>query len=300
MGIPSVLVVLPMFNSQRHIRTAVESILSQSFQDFALLVIDDGSVDQSAEQVLSIRDKRIEIWRQTNQGLGSTINRGLKHAVDSRIPFLARMDSDDISLPRRLEVQISLLSELPAAAGCSSNCQYIRAEDGSIIGASTVASSPGLIKWEISHGLRGMIHGASIFRTEALAGIGGYRPKFQHAEDVDLFLRLSEWFELVNSSEYLYQIRLRSDSLSIKDARRNVHYQFFALECASRRRRGLPEQDFDGYVETMSLLDKARIWREEAFLRLWRRGLARNDPFAKIAAGIVDPRRVVARIMRRL
>ncbi|MCX5914512.1 MAG: glycosyltransferase family A protein, partial [Deltaproteobacteria bacterium] len=174
---------MPLYNTRPYVRGAIESILKQTYPDFTLLVINDGSTDGSEQEAASFKDSRMILWHQENQGPGDAMNRATQYALDQWIPFLARMDSDDISLPQRLETQILLLEKFPAAAACSANCYYIDNDTEQIIGSSTVSTSPALIHWEIAHGLRGLIQGTCVFRTAALAAVGGYRAQFKRAEE---------------------------------------------------------------------------------------------------------------------
>ncbi len=228
------------------------------------------------------------------------MNRAIQYALDQKIPYLARMDSDDISLPNRLETQILLLEKYPAAAACSANCHYIDAESERVIGSSTVSISPSLIKWEITHGMRGLIQPVCTFRTSALAAIGGYRIQFILAEEVDLFLRLAEKFELRNCRDFLCKIRIRPNSLSIRNVHQNILYQFYALDCARQRHIERQERGFDEFTQSMSRTIKFRIRREEYLLKFWRNHLKTHRWLGLLIAGFLDPRRVVVRWLRGL
>lgn len=297
---PSVLVVMPLYNALPFVRSAIGSILSQTYPNFHLLVINDGSTDGSEQVAGSFNDSRVILWHQENQGPGAAMNRAIQYAQDQKIPYIARMDSDDISLPNRLETQILLLEKYPTAAACSANCHYIDAESERIIGSSTVSASPGLIRWEITHGLRGLIQPVCTFRTSALAAIGGYRMQFILAEEVDLFLRLAEKFELLNSRDVLCKIRIRSNSLSTENVHKNILYQFYALDCAKKRKIGKHERGFNEFSQSMSWTVKSRIWREEYLLKFWRSHLKTQSSSDLFLAGLLDPRRVVIRWLRGL
>jgi len=296
---PPVLVVMPLYNAFPFVRSAIESILSQTYPNFHLLVINDGSTDGSEQVAASFNDSRVILWHQENQGPGAAMNRATQYALHQKIPYLARMDSDDISMPNRLETQILLLEKYPAAAACSANCQYIDAESARVIGSSTVSASPSLIKWEITHGLRGLIQGASVFRSKALAEIGGYRVKFINAEEVDIYLRLIDRNELRNCKEFLYNIRMRTESLSISKVHQNVLYQFYALDCAKHRHNGKQEREFDAFIKSISCHTKSQIMREEFQLKLWRNHLRTNHSSPLFFAALLDPRRVVVRWLRK-
>jgi hypothetical protein len=145
-----------------------------------------------------------------------------------------------------------------------------------------------------------MVQGASVFRTEALVEVGGYRPEFQFAEETDLFLRLAEKFSLVNAREYLYKIRLHKGSLSMHDVRKNVLHYFYALECSRNRRAGKAEESFELFLDKMGWTLSLRVRHEELVLKLWRTAMTNHSPFAFLLASVIDPRRAIARVLRKL
>lgn len=295
-----ILGIIPLYNARPYSKKAIESFLSQSFTNFKLLIINDGSTDGCEQDAAMIKDGRILLWHQTNQGPGVAMNRALQYALEQDIAFIARMDADDISLPKRLEKQLHLMERYPETAACSSNCHYVDVESEQIIGSSTVSTSPRLIRWEINHGLRGLIQPSVTFRTKALSAIGGYRPQFILAEEADVFLRLSDRFELRNCDEYLVKIRFRPGSLSLKNVKMNILYQFYALDCAKRNQKNHQEIDFDQFYQSMSWSVKYQIWREEYLLRLWRTHMNKHNSSALFLAALLDPRRVFVRLARNL
>jgi glycosyltransferase involved in cell wall biosynthesis len=296
----SVLVVMPLYNAASYVEKAVDSIFAQTYTGYQLLIVDDGSYDGSSEIISRYVEDKLTIMRQENGGPSVAMNLAVKYAQENRIPFIARMDADDLSLPRRLEVQLELLRKNSNAAACSSNCYYIDSETEDIVGTSTVSTRSPIIKWEIESGLRGMIQGASLFRTDALLSIGGYRTHFRYAEETDLFLRLSEKFQLVNSKEYLYKIRLNKSSLSMQNVKKNLLYHFYALECSRNRRARRPEGSFEAFLEKVDLKSSIRIRHEGLILNLWRLNIANHNYFSLLLAALIDPRRVIVRILRKL
>ncbi|HIP35303.1 MAG TPA: glycosyltransferase [Crocinitomix sp.] len=111
MVIPKLSVILPVYNSEKYVYKAIESVLKQTFTNFELLVINDGSTDKSAQIIASFKDDRISIINnETNIGLTKTLNKGLDKA---RGKYIARMDADDICLPTRFEKQIEYLDNNP-------------------------------------------------------------------------------------------------------------------------------------------------------------------------------------------
>lgn len=297
---PHVLVVMPFYNARPYLRRAVESILVQTYASFVLMAFNDGSTDGSEQEVIAFEDKRIILLRQENQGPGVAMNRAVQYAQENRIPFVARMDADDLSMPMRLEIQLGLLDKNPGIAACSSNCYYIDRETEEIVGTSTVSSRPNIIKWEIKNGLRGLVQGASFFRTNALVAVGGYRPEFRYAEETDLFLRLAEKFDLANAKEFLYKIRINNKSLSMRDVQKNLLYHFYALECSRNRRNSVPEESFDTFLEKTDWKSSLRLQHEKFVLKLWRSNIANRNYLLLLLASLIDPRRAVARVLRKL
>ena len=119
----NVTVLMPVYNAERYLRQAIESILSQTFHDFEFMIINDGSTDSSRDIVLSYHDSRIRlIDNETNIGLPRTLNRGLSLAKGE---FIARQDADDESNPDRLAHQVAYLSSHPHVALLGSQCTVI-------------------------------------------------------------------------------------------------------------------------------------------------------------------------------
>ena len=110
---PKVSVILPVYNAEKFLKEAIDSILNQTFTDFELLLINDGSTDRSEEIIKSYNDKRISYAKnEKNSGLINTLNRGIDLA---RGEYIARMDGDDIALPERFELQVKHLIKSDAA-----------------------------------------------------------------------------------------------------------------------------------------------------------------------------------------
>ncbi|HEX8616787.1 MAG TPA: glycosyltransferase family 2 protein, partial [Thermoanaerobaculia bacterium] len=110
MSVPAVSIVMSLYNEAPFVEEAVASILSQTFSDFELLVIDDGSTDGGADVVARIADPRIRLIRQQNQGLAGALNTGIRAA---RAEWIARHDADDLSEPGRLAAQFEAVTRRP-------------------------------------------------------------------------------------------------------------------------------------------------------------------------------------------
>jgi GT2 family glycosyltransferase len=248
MGQPQVSVVLPVWNGERYLKQAIESILAQDFVDFELIVIDDGSTDRSAEIVTAFaHDPRVALHKQANAGVVAARNAGLRVA---HAEFVAFLDADDIALPGRLAKQVAYLRAHPEAAAIGSNITYFSDADGVIrtqkfpVGVTQVANA-----LETGNPLA---QPSVMLRKSMAMAAGGYREAFKFgAEDYDLWLRLAEKHPLDNLPEVLTLYRVHADSLT----HRRRHEQTFAAlaaACAHRRRIAGRSDPLDGLSEPLS------------------------------------------------
>jgi len=200
---PAVSVLLPVFNGAQCIREAVESILTQTFRNFELLVVDDGSTDGTRELLDSIEDPRIRVLpNEGNRGLPYSLNRGLSEA---RAPLIARMDSDDVSLPQRLAAQVDYLAANPRIGACGSWVETFGDGDGEVW---AYPESPQDVKAGLL--FRPTLAHPSVMLRKAVFGETGlcYDPEFRSSEDYDLWARAAECVLLANVPEVLLRYRL--------------------------------------------------------------------------------------------
>jgi glycosyltransferase involved in cell wall biosynthesis len=218
-----VTVILPTRNAERYVRSAVESVLAQRNAELDVIVVDDGSTDRSAAVVQGIGDPRVRVIPGPQQGISAAFNAGLAEAKGE---YTARCDADDLYPPERLAWQVEFLHthrEFGAVSGSYATMTHagkIVAERKSYGGGLDVTD-------ELRRG-QGRSHiCAYLFRTEALRWIGGCRPFFVTAEDVDLQLRLAEvtriWYQPRNA--YLYRLHDASITHSQKAAERSFFEQ---------------------------------------------------------------------------
>src|ERR1700761_448098 len=119
---PHISVLMPAYNAEKYIGTAINSLLKQTFSSFELVIINDGSTDNTINIINAFNDKRIKLVDQQNKGIAAALNHGLKIA---RAPYIARFDADDICMPERLEVQYNFLSMNPDYVIVGSDADYI-------------------------------------------------------------------------------------------------------------------------------------------------------------------------------
>ncbi len=198
MTIPRITVLMPVYNGEGFLRAALESILNQTFSDFELLVIDDGSTDASHEIAAAFADPRIRIETNgRNLGLIATLNRGLELA---RGEYIARMDADDISLPKRFERQIAFLDAHPQIGGCGTWFEKVTPA-----GTTTrrMPDSPALIRLFLLFD-NPFLHSSMMLRRRLLDTHGlRFDPAYPHSEDYDFWVRCTSIADMANLPEVL-------------------------------------------------------------------------------------------------
>ena len=238
---PPLSILLPAFNAERYVGAAVESILGQSFADFELLVVDDGSTDGTRAILdrFAASDPRVRLVSRPNRGLVATLNEMVDMA---RGDLLARMDADDIAEPSRLERQVGYLRDHPDCVMVGSRVLVIDPD-----GAPLRAMGDALSHDEIVNGLLAaagqlVYHPTIVMRADALRSVGSYRPGTFPAEDLDLFLRLAEVGRIVNLAEPLLRYREHLNKIGHKHARRQGEAVRAVLLEAHRRLGSTPSE----------------------------------------------------------
>lgn len=232
---PRVSVLMPVYNAARFLGEAVASILEQTFQDLELIAVDDGSEDGSRGilEAFRGRDPRVHIISRSHTGLVGALLDGLRGA---RGELIARMDADDVSLPQRLERQVAFLDAHPECVAVSGGMLYID-HRGCPIAERLSPERYDDIERGLLRGLgECLLHGAVVVRRSALDTAGGYRPEFECAEDVDLFLRLAELGRLANLPEVVLKYRLSPGSICACNPHRQRELVLRAVQEAHVRR----------------------------------------------------------------
>ena len=230
---PRISVVLAVRNGARHLEGSIGSVLAQSFGDFELIVIDDGSSDATPDLLSTFQraDKRVVTVRQEHRGLAASLNRGIETA---RGVYVARQDADDISRGDRFEVQAAYLDREPSIAAVGSRAEVID-RAGMVVGSLVAARGPQAVRRGLLTLRTTPVHGSMMLRRSAVQSIGGYRPAFAAGQDYDLWLRLSERHDLDNLPEALYRWRLDAESVYATRRATQLRYAGIALAFAGER-----------------------------------------------------------------
>jgi glycosyltransferase involved in cell wall biosynthesis len=235
---PLISVCMPVYNAERYIAEAVESILAQTFGDFEFIIIDDGSTDRSLAilQRYAAQDARIRLSSRPNGGYLIRLNEMLDEA---RGELIARMDADDVAMPERFAKQLDYLNAHPEVVVVSCRTLAIDSDGDPIREFCTIQDHEEIDRTHLEARHGGvMSHPGAMIRADAIRAVGGYRAEYWPVEDMDLWLRLAEVGRLASLPERLLKYRQHLESIgSTKQAEQNERSQAAAID--ARRRRGL-------------------------------------------------------------
>lgn len=210
---PRVSVVVPVYNAQAHLPEAIGSVLRQTFRDFELIAVDDGSSDRSPAILRDYerRDPRVRVISRPNTGIVGALNDGIAAAKGS---VIARMDADDVCLPDRFGRQLAYLDAHPDCVLLGAMVTVIDPHGLPLYESERLLEHEELDR-ELMKGRGGVIrHPVAMIRRDALERAGGYRPQYQWAEDLDLFLRLAEVGRIANLPDTLLLYRQHPQSVN--------------------------------------------------------------------------------------
>lgn len=250
MNNPRVTVLMSVYNGEKYLNEAIDSILSQTYTDFEFLIIDDGSTDRTSDILNSYDDPRIRIvTNKENIGLTKSLNRGLKL---SQGEYIARMDADDISLPERFEKQISFL-EHHSDVVLVGTAKWIIDKKGNVLYGDTPPLEPSYRNLLNSNQI---VHGSVMIRRDILLEYNGYDERFRKCQDYALWLQISKKYRLYNIPQFLYKLRLHDNNISqINDE--SILYYLLAKRLASSNLsvagfEEIKSGDLEKFISTLS------------------------------------------------
>lgn len=308
MPVPRVSVLIPAYNAERFIRSAIDSVLVQTMPDFEVVVVDDGSSDRSLEILREIADERVVVLRPGHLGVAGALNAGLQAC---RAEYVARLDADDLMEPNRLERQLAFLESRPELGGASTFF-WIIDEEGRLTGHQ---DPPLLTVEDVTTHLRtgGRLvycHPTVMYRRSAVLGVGGYDVEYEKSEDVELFIRMYEAGRpLVVQPERLSRIRYHGSSVSASSTNRQFYLDGRIHSNHLRRREGLAAQTHEEYVawlhrSVLARLDTEARLRSALLLRQHHQqrvaGQRARAGLSLAAAALLNPRKPLGRVRRRL
>ena len=214
--VPKVSVILPVYNAGAYVGEVLATILEQSFDDFEVVVIDDGSKDDSASTVkkYAAMDKRVHYYYQKNRGgekLGTTLNYGVSLA---RAELIARADSDDPWMLDRLEKQVAYLDGHPECVVVGGGAEIMDGDGRHIWTLISPSRDEEIRRTWVLH--TPINHGGVCFRKKAFYEAGEYRDE-KYVEDFDLWVRMGRVGELHNLPEAIFRYRRNTTGISISN-----------------------------------------------------------------------------------
>lgn len=234
---------MPVYNVEVYLAEAIESILNQTLGDFELIILDDGSPDGSGDVAKTFTDKRIIYHRnEVNLGLANNLNVGLKMAKGK---YIARMDGDDISLPKRFQTQIDFLEAHPDIDLCSCGLQmfgtedtvWVREVDPEAVKITMMFYSP-------------VLHATSVWRRESFEKHNLYYDQNAFpAEDYELWSRAVFHCKLVNIPQVLYRYRIHGIQVTKTDERRDEKCRQIRINYLKKTLPYLSDSDIRLFVE---------------------------------------------------
>ncbi|MBR5904527.1 MAG: glycosyltransferase [Alphaproteobacteria bacterium] len=242
---PRISVLMPAYNSEKTVAESIESILNQTFKDFEFIIINDGSTDNTAKIVKEYakKDKRIKfIDNKKNQGLVPVLNQGLDLCS---CEYIARMDSDDISLPKRFEKQIKYMDAHPECGVLGTWFQFFG-------NSKSIIQHPKFIK--ILNVLDGQFvgHPTVMMRKSVMDKYGFYYDaNYKHAEDFELWSRMVFVTEIHNLQEILLKYRWADSNISVIHATEQI-------EVSDRIKQNILNKLTDDPVKQQSILHKVK------------------------------------------
>jgi Glycosyl transferase family 2 len=286
---PNVTVLMCVFNGERFLRAAIDSILAQTYKDYEFVIVDDGSTDASMDIISSYRESRIRPMRiERNLGLAASLNQGLASSTGQ---YVARMDADDISLPHRLVQQVDFMERHPDIGICGSWIQVLHEQRRDVVRDPTDSDT---IHARLP--FDSAIAHPSVIVNRALwdrAGLS-YDTSFPCAQDYELWSRAARTVRLANIPEVLLLRRLHPDQVGQKQLDEQQRW-------AGRVRRthlgwlciAPTDEEFSlhqaistwNWPNTYEFASRSRAWLERLWAANQRAGAYPEHAFCKVLAG---------------
>lgn len=211
--LPQVSVIMSVYNGQKFLREAIESILGQSFKDFEFIIINDGSTDDTKAIIQSYKDKRIKLFNQKNHGLVFSLNKAIGLA---KAELIARQDDDDISEPDRLKQEVQFMNDNPDHVLVGGAFEVIDENGKFIMFESNLTDDIDIRRMMVIR--NPFAHGSTMFRAKAIRKAGGYHNDCGPTEDFELWSRLAKEGKVANLPQLLYKWRVNLSGISQKNS----------------------------------------------------------------------------------
>ena len=290
-GSPGVSVLMSVRNGVPYLESAIESIRAQTYRDWEFIIVDNASSDGTPEIVERIAriDPRIQFVQNLRDlGHSGGLNRGLESC---RAAWVARMDADDVALPERLERQLTFIQANPDVKTTSCLAHYIDSANKRVGKTVTdLVTREAFVRYQRENLCIGLLHPGALIERRLLESLGGYRPEFGPANDIDLWCRISDRALILVQPEYLMEYRIHGDSLSAQSFELARLKHLWARDCTIARRGGQPEPSWERFEEIRNnapWLTRLNRWRKMQAKRLYRQA-AQHRVGAQSARALIE------------
>ena len=194
-------IILPVYNGEKYIYNSVKSVLASNYNNYELIIINDGSNDETENIISKFKDPRIKYYSKQNSGIADSLNYGISK---SRHEIIGRMDSDDEMDPNRFIYQLKKLKERVVLVGSNG---FLMTEENKLFGKTNMPILNYEIKQKILNLKNPIIHPSVIFFKKSFIKSGKYNPEIKESEDYDLWLRMIKQGEFNNCKQSLIKLR---------------------------------------------------------------------------------------------
>jgi glycosyltransferase involved in cell wall biosynthesis len=234
---PRISVIMAVYNSADVLSETLDSLQHQTYRDWELICVDDGSTDNSLQLLRdrAVRDDRIRLHQlEQNLGLTKALIRGCELA---KAEYLARQDAGDLSLPNRLEKQVYFLDENPGVVAVGSGIARMGPRGEKLLDHIEHLTPEQVTQRFLQSG-KAIVHAGAMFRRSAYVACGGYRKEFRVAQDIDLWYRMTEYGLLAEIDEVLFAVRIDASGITALNNDRQHALAAIARASHEARRRG--------------------------------------------------------------
>jgi glycosyltransferase involved in cell wall biosynthesis len=270
MRTPLITVLMPAYNAEKYISEAIRSVLDQTFTEFELLIINDGSTDATEQIINTFNDPRIRFINQTNQGIAAALNIGL---LNARAGLIARFDADDICLSQRLEKQFTFLNAHPDYVLTGTDAVYVDMNGDFVFTPDHPAYSNEEIR-KLPLEICPFSHVTVLYKKQAVIDAGMYDINAHSFEDHLLWHKLIKTGKVCNLQEVLVKVRFNPGSLTIDDKWRSRDFK--KLKLAAIHKGAISKKDGDRLLNIIKTQNTDSIQRGSYYSLLAKKFLFNN------------------------
>lgn len=270
MSNPIVTVLMPVYNSEKYISNAIHSVLNQTFTNFELLIINDGSTDATAQIIGRFTDSRIVVISQENTGIAKALNKGLSLA---RGKYIARFDADDICFENRLSEQVGFLNRNHDYVIVGSDAEYILESGEHLFSFKCLGHTNNEIL-DLLYSYCPFIHSSVMYRKDAVIEAGGYSVHAHNFEDYLLWTQLKNYGLFSNLTTALVKIRFNPASVTIDEKWRGL--EFKKIKSNAIKHGGISSTDGDKLLQIIKS-QEAKKYKEGSYYALCGKKFLTNN-----------------------